>query len=130
MRKIIHVQTRDREHAQILERRGLLAPQRRFERHVEPRDERGEAAGLVLQFPQHVHVFDAFFVGFDRTVHHRRGRGKSDVVRLTHHIEPLVRRDFARRDALAHALDENLGAGAGERFQTSRLEAFQHRARR
>ena len=59
-------------------------------RLVAPGDERGEAAGLVLQRAQPQHVLEPLLVGLDRAVHHRRGGAQAGLVRVAHDVEPLV----------------------------------------
>ena len=81
---------------------------------VAPGDERGEAAGLVLQRAQPQQVLEPLLVGLDRPVHHRRRRAQPGAVRVAHHVEPLVGRRLAVAvQQLAHAVDEDLGAAAG-----------------
>ena len=59
-------------------------------------------------------VLDALFQRLDRPVHHRRGRPQAAVMRVAHHVEPFVRGRLAVTvQKPAHAIDENLGAAAG-----------------
>ena len=61
------------------------------------------------------HVLDALFVGLHRAVHHRRRRAQAGAVRVAHDVEPLVGGRLAVAvQQLAHAVDENLGAAAGD----------------
>ena len=106
--------------------RAQIVHSRRFERDAvlqgklgviglkAPGDERGEAAGLVLQLAQAQQVLQAFFERFDGAIHHRGGRAKARMVRLAHHTQPLVcRRLSVAVQQLPHAVDEDLGASTG-----------------
>src|SRR5688500_19577650 len=81
---------------------------------VAPRDERGEAAGLILELAQSEHVLDALLLRLHRAVHHRRRRAEAGTVRLAHDAEPFVGRGLAVAvQQSADAIDEDLGPTAG-----------------
>ena len=76
------------------------------------RDERQEAAGLVLLLAQPQQVVDPFFVRLDVSVQHRAMRRDAEPVRSVVRVEPVVGMLLPRRDQLAHAVGEDLGAPA------------------
>src|SRR5207248_4294595 len=82
-----------------------------------PREEGAEAAGLVLQLADPPEVLDALLERLDVPIHHGRRRRDPEPVRLAHHAEPLLRVDLLRRDDVAHAIDEDLGAATGDRVE-------------
>ena len=67
----------EREHAQVLDAGRLAAAELGVLRLVAPGDERGEAAGLVLQLAQPEQVLEPLLDGLDVPVHHRRGRAQA-----------------------------------------------------
>ena len=85
-----------------------------------PADERGEAAGGVLLIAQALQMFDAIVERLDVAEHHRRARIQAELVRDRHDFEPLVALALQRRDLVAHAIDENLAATAGDRCRGPR----------
>ena len=89
------------------------------------RDEREEAAGLVLLVAQPQQVVDALLVGLDVAVEHRALRRDPQPVRGVVHVEPLVGVLLARRDERAHAVGEDLGAAAGHRVEAGVLQLAQ-----
>ena len=98
---------------------------------IAPGDERGEAAGLVLQLAQPQQVLDALLVGLHRPVHHRRRRAQAGAMRVAHDVEPLVGGRLAVAvQQLAHAIDENLGAAAGNAVEPGRDQPVDHRRHR
>ena len=73
------------------------------------------------------HVLDALLDGLDVPVHHRRRRPQPLEVRLAHHVEPLVGGRLAVAvEQLADAIDEDLGAAAGNAVQAGRHQAVDH----
>ena len=58
-------------------------------------------------------------------VHHRRRRRHAEPVRLAHDVEPLVGLRLLRRDDRADAVDEDLGAAAGDRVEAGVAEPRQ-----
>ena len=72
---------------------------------------------LVLHLAHAAHVLDALLERLDVAVHHRRGRRHAESVRVAHDVEPLVRVRLLRRDDVAHAVDEDLAAAAGQRVE-------------
>ena len=98
---------------------------------IAPRDERGEAAGLVLQRAQPQQMLEALLVGLDRPVHHRRGRPQAGPMRVAHDVEPLVGRRLAVAVQLpADPVDENLGAAAGNAVEARRDQPIDDRRHR
>ena len=79
-----------RERAQVVDAGRLGAAELGVIGLIAPGDERGEAAGLVLQRAQPQQVLDPLLVGLDGPEHHRRGRAQAGAVRVAHHVEPLV----------------------------------------
>ena len=73
------------------------------------------------------HVLDALLDGLDVPVHHRRRRAQPLEVRLAHHVEPLVGRRLAVAvQQLAHAVDEDLGAAAGNAVEARGHQPVEH----
>ena len=94
---------------------------------IAPRDERGEAAGLVLKRAQSQQMLDALFVGLHRAVHHRRGRAKAGPVRVPHDVEPLVGGGLAVAvQQRAHAIDENFRAAARHAVEARGNQPIEH----
>src|SRR5215210_644166 len=122
VRHVVEVDARDSLREQVVER-----GRHRLARHLRaepvpvvlerPRDERAKAAGLVLELPDPAHVLDALLERLDVPVHHRGGCGHAEAVRGAHDVEPLLRSRLLRRDLVAHAIDEDLGAAARERVE-------------
>ena len=76
-------------------------------------------------------VLDPLFVGLHRAVHHRRRRAQAGAVRLAHDVEPFVGGRLAVAvEQLAHAVDENLGAAAGNAVEPGGDQAIDHRGHR
>ena len=121
----------ERQRAQVVDAGRLVAAVLGVLRLVAPGDERGEAAGLVLQIAQPHHVLDALLVRLHRPVHHRRRRAQAGTMRLAHDAEPLVGRRLAVAvQQLADAVDEDLGAAAGNAVEAGRDEPFDDCRRR
>ena len=121
----------ERERAQVVDAGRLVAAVLGVLGLIAPGDERREAAGLVLQVAQPHHVLDALLVGLHRPVHHRRRRAQAGVVRLAHDVEPLVGRRLAVAvQQLAHAIDEDLRAAAGNAVETGGDQPLDDRPRR
>jgi hypothetical protein len=59
-------------------------------------------------------VLDPLLERLDVAVHHRRRRRHAEPVGMAHDIEPFVRLRLLRRDHRADAVDEDLGAAAGD----------------
>ncbi len=53
-------------------------------------------------------------------------RGESESMRDIHHAHPLGGVGLERRDAIAHAFDEDFAAAARQRAKPCRHEIFQH----
>ena len=125
--EVVEHDARNRERAQVVEARRLRACQFGVIGLIAPRDERGEAAGLVLQRPQAQQMLETFFVGLDRAVHHRRGRAQPGAVRVAHDVEPLIGGRLAVAVQQApHAVDQNLGAAAGNAVETGGDQSIDH----
>ena len=95
-----------------------------------PADERGEAAGFVLQLPQAVERFDALGQRFDVAEHHGAGGSAAQFVPDAMDFEPFVGQALVDGDGLADAIDEDLAAAAGQAAHAGVLEALQHLAQR
>ena len=94
---------------------------------IAPGDERGEAAGLVLQLAQPEQVLEPLLHRLDGPVHHRRGRAQPGAMRVAHDVEPFVGRRLAVAvQQLAHAIDEDLGAAAGNAVEARGDQAIDH----
>ena len=90
------------------------------------RDEGEEAARVVLQLAQAQQVVDPLLVVLDVVVEHRAVRRHAHAVGQAMHLEPLLGRLLARRDELAHAVGEHLGAAAGQRAEPHGAQLAQH----
>ena len=98
---------------------------------IAPGDERGEAAGFVLQRAQPQQMLEPLLVGLDRPVHHRRRRAQAGAMRVAHDVEPFVGRRLAVAvQQLAHAIDEDLGAAAGNAVEPGGDQPLDHRRHR
>ena len=118
----------DGERAQVIEAGRLGAGELGVVGLIAPRDEGGEAAGLVLQRAQPQQMLEALLVGLDRPVHHRRGRAKAGPMRVAHDVQPLVGRRLAVAVQLpADPVHENLRAAAGNAVQARRDQPIDHR---
>ena len=68
---------------------------------------------LVLELADLPHVLDPLLERLDVAVHHRRRRRHAEPMGLTHDVEPLLGLRLLRRDDRPDAVDEDLGAAAG-----------------
>ncbi len=119
------------ERSQVLDPGRLAAAQLGVLRLVAPRDEGGEPAGLVLELAQPEHVLQALRQRLHRAVHHRRRRAQSRAVGMTHHVEPFVSGRLAVAvQQPAHAIDEDLGAAAGNAVEADRDQPVDHAGHR
>ena len=126
--EVVEDDARERERAQVVDAGRLDAAALGVLGLVAPGDERGEAAGLVLQIAQPHHVLDALLVRLHRPVHHRRRRAQAGAVRLAHDVEPFVGRRLAVAvQQLADAIDEDLGAAAGNAVEAGGNQPLDHR---
>ena len=75
--EVVEHDARERERAQVVDAGRLGAGQLGVIGLIAPGDERGEAAGLVLQLAQPQQVLEPLLVGLDRPVHHRRRRAQA-----------------------------------------------------
>ena len=120
-----------RERAEVVDAGRFGAGELGVIRLIAPGDERGEAAGLVLQRAQPQQVLEPLFVGLDRAVHHRRGRAQAGAVRVAHDVEPFVGGRLAVAvQQLADAIDEDLGAAAGNAVEAGGDQPIDHRRHR
>ncbi len=78
-----------------------------------PADERGEAAAPVLLLANALQMLDAILNRLHVTEHHRRARVQSQLVRHLHHFQPLIGVNLQRRNFLAHPIDQDFPAPAG-----------------
>ena len=119
--EVVEHDARDRERAQVVDAGRLAAAELGVLRLIAPGDERGEAARLVLQLAQPEQVLEPLLDRLDGAVHHRRRRAQPGAVRVAHHVEPLVGGRLAVAvEQLAHAIDEDLGAAAGNAVEARR----------
>jgi hypothetical protein len=75
-------------------------------------------------------VLDPLGQRFDVAKHHRAGALAAEFVPGGVHLQPAVGEDFAARDLLADAIDENLAAAAGEAAEPGVLQSLEHRLER
>ena len=76
-------------------------------------------------------MLDPLGGGVDAAVHHRRGRPQAGLVHVAHHREPLVGGGLGVAVQLAaDAVDENLGAPAGDAVEPGRHQPAHHRRHR
>ena len=126
VRDVVEQQPRDRDQLQVVGA-GRVLPAALLEDGVlrveRERDEREEAARLVLQLAQPKQVVDPLRVGLDVPVQHRAVRRDPEPVRRPVDVEPVVRMLLAGRDEPAHAIREDLGAAAGQRARARRRAA-------
>ena len=90
------------------------------------RDERLEAAGLVLQRAGAQHVIDALLVRLDVAVQHRDVRLHAQAVRRAVDRQPPVGVRLVVADLLPHALGEHFGAAARQRREARVHQLAQH----
>ncbi len=81
------------------------------------RDERLEAAGLVLQLAQPQQVVDAVVRLFDVAVEHRAVALEPELVGRAMDVEPVPRVGLVLADLVADLGVENLGPAAGQAAQ-------------
>ena len=125
--KLSSTMPRRRQRAQVLDAGGLAAAKLGVLRLVAPGDERREPARLVLQIAQPEHVLQPLLERLDRAVHHRRRRPQPGAVGVAHDVEPLVGGGLAVAvEQLAHAVDQDLGAAAGNAVEAGGDEALDH----
>ncbi len=67
-------------------------------------------------------MFDAILNRLHVTEHHGRARVQSQLVRHLHYFQPLIGVNFQRRNFLAHPIDQNFPAPAGNRSEPSVLK--------
>ena len=84
--------------------------QRRVLRMEGQRNERLEAACVVLQGAQLQQVVDPVFIVFDVTVKHCRVRLQADFVRGARDLQPLAAVDLVVADDVADAVGEDFRA--------------------
>ena len=94
------------------------------------RDERLEAAGLVLQLAQPDQVVDAVPRLLDVAVEHGRVGAQAELVGLAVDADPVVGVGLVLADLVAHLGMEDLRAAAGQAAQAGVLELGQQVARR
>ena len=90
------------------------------------RDERLEAARLVLQRARPQHVVDALLARLDVPVQHRDVRAHAEAMGRAMDLEIALGAALVVRDLPAHALGEDLGAAAGQRIEPGRHQLAQH----
>ena len=97
------------------------------------RHEFGDAAGLLLHVTHEVEVQGALTVGLHVAEHDGRGGRYADPVRGGDDLAPLLNRDAAGGDAIAHGLDEDFSRRPGQAPDPGVLQPFEvlaHRAAR
>ena len=124
--EVVEVDAAHGQHAQVVDARGRRWPacSSRVAGLERPGDEGREAARLVLQVAEAAQMLDALRGRVERAEHHRRRGRHADAVGLTHDVEPGPRRDLVRADGGADAVDEHLGAAAGQEVQPGGLQAL------
>ena len=129
--EVVEDDARDGERAQVVDAGRFGAGELGVVGLIAPGDERGEAAGLVLQLAQPQQMLEALFVGLDRPVHHRRRRAQAGAMGVAHDVEPFVGRRLAVAvQQPADAVDEDLGAAAGNAVEAGGDQPLDHRRHR
>ena len=72
---------------------------------------------LVLELADPAQVLDALGERLDVAVHHRRRRRHAEPVRVAHDVQPVGGPRLLGGDHVADAVDEDLGAAAGDRVE-------------
>ena len=90
------------------------------------RDERLEAAGLVLQRAGAQHVIDALLVRLDVAVQHRDVRLHAEAVRDAMNRQPSIGVGLVVADLPPYALGKHLRAAAGQRRESRIHQLAQH----
>ena len=125
MRDIIHVETRDGKRPHIVPARRLFPAKCGIARLERPCNERAEAARLLLQTTDVLHVLHALRHRLAEADDHRCRRLHADLVRRTHHAQPVLGHDLFRCDEPPHAVDEDLRPATGERGKPRILQPTQ-----
>src|SRR5436190_23694523 len=94
-----------------------------------PADKGSESAAAILLIADALQMLDPVFNRLDMTEHHRRARSQPELVRDSHHFQPLIAVNFQRRNLLAHAINQNFAAAARNRAQP-RISKFGITSRR
>jgi hypothetical protein len=116
--EVVEDQPRDRQRAQVIDTGRFATTELGVLRLIAPRNERREPPGLVLHVTQAEQVLQPFVRRFHRSVHHRRRRPQPGAVCVSHDVEPFVRARLAVAvQDLADAIDEDLGAAAGDAIE-------------
>src|SRR5271167_1798650 len=119
--KVAEEDARDRQRLKIFDC-GSLVPAASTKRSVlrlkRPGDERGEAAGLFLQFVDALEVVDAMLVALADAEHHGRRGPHAEHVSGAMHVEPVIGQAFQARDLVAHFIVENFGAATGNGIES------------
>lgn len=139
VRNVVEIQSGDRLSLQVFERTsrrelghvdavlaGTTEPGGFFWWLMRPADERGEAAGFVLQLAQPVEVFDPFLECFNMAEHHRAGALAAEFMPLPVDFEPAIREDFSACDLFTNAVNENFPAPARQTPQTGIHQTLQN----
>ena len=79
-----------------------------------PGDERGEAAGFLLQIMDGLQMVDAVFKFFTHAKHHGRGGAHAKLVRGAVHVEPVFGQALQTGNAVADFIVQNFSAAAGD----------------
>ena len=94
----------------------------RFKRE---RNEPGESAGLVLQFPKLAEMIHPLSKRFDVAIEHRARAAAAHSVPGAMHIKPFSGSFFAAADLITHNGIKNFGATASDRTETGFAQSFQ-----
>ena len=72
-------------------------------------------------------MFQPLLDGFDRAVHHRRGRAKPGTMCMAHDAEPFVRGGLAVAvEKFPDPIDQDLGATARDAVEATRDQPLDH----
>src|SRR5437879_1272884 len=93
----------------------------RFKRE---RNEPGESAGLVLQFPKLAEMIHPLSKRFDVAIEHRARAAAAHSVPGAMHIKPFSGSFFAAADLITHNGIKNFGATASDRTDTGLAQSF------
>ena len=117
---VVEIEPADGERLQVIERGRFrnFFPERRIFRRENPRNERGESAGVLLNSAQPLEMIHAVANFFAAAEHHRRRGAHAERVRGAVHLFPFVRCALQPRDARAHFVVEDFCAAAGNRIES------------
>jgi len=127
VRHVVEDEARDCDRAQIVRGGGRRQVPHAVSVRVErQRDERLEAAGLVLQRADAQQVVHAVLEGFHVSEQHRGVRAQAHAVRYPVHLQPLLAGRLVRRNPAPNLRVEDLGPAAGQAVEPRRTKALEH----